>query len=137
LPHSRRPQSWPCIRIHARLAPLALLTATGHVPDCWASLVVYAENHFSLSARAKLSHPVTIGGNSSAPWNDERGVTLVPFNCNFAVADWSTLCVTAPQGSVLTHYTLTSKLVLLDALGSGARLISKLKGRYINLSFYV
>src|SRR6218665_2373612 len=137
MPHSRRPQSWPCIRLHARLAPLAPLTATGHVPDCWVSLVVSAENHLSLSARAKLSHPVTRGGNSSAPWNGEGGVILVPSNHNFAVVDWSTVCAIAPWGSVLTHYTLTSKLVLLDALGPGARLSSKLKRRYINLLFYV
>src|SRR6218665_1680847 len=108
MPHSRRPQSWQCIRLHARIAPLAPLTATGTVPDCWASLVVSAENHLSLSARAKLSHPVTRGDNSFAPWKGDGGVILVPFNRNFAVVDWSTLCVIAPQGSVLTHYTLTS-----------------------------
>src|SRR6218665_358041 len=124
MPHSRRPQSWPC-DLHARLAPLASLTATSHVPDCWASLVVFAENHLSLSARAKLSHPVTRGGNSSASWNGEGGVILVPFNRNFVVVDWSTVCAIAPKGSVLTPQT--SKLVLLDALGSGARLSSKLK----------
>ena len=62
---------------------------------------------------------------------------LVPFNRNFAVVDWSPLCAVAPQGSVLTHYTLTSKLVLLAALETGARLSSKLKTRYINLLFYI
>src|SRR6218665_1086353 len=98
MPHSGRPQSWPCIRLHARLAPLAPLTATGHVPDCWASLVVSAENHISLSARAKLSHPVTRGSNSSAPWNGGEGVILVSFNRNFAVVDWSPLCAIAPPG---------------------------------------
>src|SRR6218665_1520856 len=117
MPHSRRPQMLAVYPLHARLAPLAPLTATGHVPDCWASLVVSAENHLNLSARAKLSHPDTRGGNSSAPWNVEGGVILVPFNRHFAVVDWSTLCAIAPQGSVLTQYTLTSKLVLLDALG--------------------
>ena len=64
-------------------------------------------------------------------------MNLVPFNRNFAVVDWSPLSVIAPQGFVLTHYTLTSKLVLLDTLGSGARLSNKLKSRYINLLFYV
>jgi len=60
-------------------------------------------------------------------------VILVPFNSNFAVGDWSPLCAIAPQGFVLTYYTLTSELVLLDELGSGARLNSQLKRRYINL----
>src|SRR6218665_2386736 len=88
MPHSRRPQSWPCIRLHARLAPLhGSPYGTGHVPDCWASLVVSVENHLSLSARAKLSHQVTRGGNSSAPWNGDGGVILVHFNHNFAVVD--------------------------------------------------
>src|SRR6218665_1995695 len=78
MPHTRRPQSWPCIRLHARLAPLAPLTATGHVPDCWDSLSVSAENHLSLSARAKLSHTVTRGSNFSARWTGEEGVILDP-----------------------------------------------------------
>src|SRR6218665_276265 len=136
MPHTRRPQSWPCIRLHARLAPLAPLTATGHVPDCWDSLAVSAENRLSLSARATLSRTVTRGSNSTAPWTGGGGDPC-PFNRNFDVVDWSPLCAIAPQGSVLTHYTLTSKLVLLDALGSGARLSSKLKRRYINRLFYV
>src|SRR6218665_798396 len=108
-----------------------------HVPDCWASLVVSAKNHLSRSARAKLSHPVNRDNNSSDPWNRGEGVILLPFNRNFTVDDWSPLCAIASQGPVLTHYTLTSKLVLLDALRSGARLSSKLKRRYINLLFYV
>src|SRR6218665_3901812 len=131
-----RPQSWPCIRLQARLAPLAPLTATGHVQDCWDNLAVSAENHLSLSARAKLSHTVTRSSNSSASCT-KGGGDPCPFNRNLAVVDWSPLCAIAPQGSVLTHYTLTSKLVLLDALGSGARLSSKLKMRYINLLFSV
>src|SRR6218665_2258988 len=84
--HSRRPQRWPCIRLHARLAPLAPLTTTGHVPDCWASLVVSAENHLNLSAQAKLSHPVIRGGNSSSSWNGEGG-SLSP---STVISRWST-----------------------------------------------
>src|SRR6218665_3424491 len=88
MPHSRRPRMLAVYPLHARLAPLAPLTATGHVPDCWASLVVSAENHLRLSARAKLSHPVPhVATPPFLGTGGGRGLSLSP---STVISRWST-----------------------------------------------
>ena len=70
--------------LHARLAPLAPLTAT----DGWASLVVSAENHLRLSARAKLSHPVPhVATPPFLGTGGGRGLSLSP---STVISRWST-----------------------------------------------